>query len=109
MSKNLNTNNEWNDTNIRWKLASLAMQGDFEYEQKIVHLLIDMRLMGEPLPSLLSMVSRELQKTNPSEAHAFLSKVQHFVFEANFPPQYSTLMINFLQENSHLLPSDEDL
>ncbi|MEM9674926.1 MAG: hypothetical protein ACFB15_07040 [Cyclobacteriaceae bacterium] len=108
MSKKQTSDGEWNETSIRWRLASLAMQSGFEDEQKIFHLLLDMRLMGEPLASLLAMVSRELQKSSPVEAQEFLSKVQHFVFEANFPPQFSTLMINFLRENSHLLPPAED-
>jgi len=109
LTKLANHSVEWNDIAIRWKLASLVHRGNLAYEQKIYHLLLDMRLSQEPLPSLLAMVSREIQKANSSEATEFMTKVQEFVFEADFPPQYSEMMIEFLKQNSHVLPTAEDL
>lgn len=98
----------WNDTSIRWKLAEMVWNGKSSKEQRIYRLLLDMRLMQEPLSSLLNIISWELNQQVLSEGIHFVKKVRQFVFQTDFPSEYSAVFITFLQKNSHLLELVED-
>lgn len=86
----------------------MVRHGKSRQEKRIYQLLLDMRLMQEPLPSLLDMISRELRRQTSTEGADFLRKVQDFVFQVDFPSQYSALFVRFLEQNAYLMQNEHD-
>ncbi|MEQ9440540.1 MAG: hypothetical protein RIG62_15920 [Cyclobacteriaceae bacterium] len=92
----------WNDITIRWHLASIAEKCASPTARRVQKLVLDLRLIQEPVPSLLKLISQEMARGDTEETAILFRQIQSFVFHPNFPSQYSSYFVQFLKESAHL-------
>lgn len=92
----------WTDTELRLELLKGLEATPLSFRQRLLQILLDMRLHHESTESILRMVARLVDKADEKSYQLFLENTQRVAFDTRLAPHHSDAFIHFLRRIQQL-------